>query len=53
MFKNGGFRMAGVLRGHYDVVLFFRKGIMGDRELSDLFSETEKISVEGSGKEMS
>ena len=41
IFKNG-FRMAVVSVIIMVVVLFFRKGIMGDRELSDLFKKRDR-----------
>ena len=41
LFKNG-FRMAVISVIIMVVVLFFRKGIMGDRELPDLFRRRRK-----------
>ena len=46
LFKNG-FRMAVVSVIIMCVVLFFRKGLMGDRELSDLLKRKKKASKGG------
>ena len=46
LFKNG-FRMAVVSVIIMCVVLFFRKGIMGDRELSDLLKRKKNTSKGG------
>ena len=48
IFKNG-FRMAIVSVIIMIVVLFFRKGIMGDRELPDLFRPRKKAEKKGGG----
>ena len=53
LFKNG-FRMAVVSVLIMVVVLFFRKGIMGDKELPDLLKpRVKKASKKASKKEVS
>ncbi len=49
IFKNG-FRMAIVSVIIMIVVLFFRKGIMGDRELPDLFRRRTRVKKGGGAK---